>query len=111
MRMCAPSKTAKCWAARLRDIEQWNCRTESKSRLEWHSPITAESDQMKAALLLVAFGLRSHVEGILVPNDIPPSRKKREKGGATPKLGIRLKRWASPQSKIGALWNAPNVFD
>jgi hypothetical protein len=52
--------------------------------------ITTESDEMKAALLLVAFGLRSHVEGILISNDIPPSRKKREKGGATPKLGIQF---------------------
>jgi hypothetical protein len=46
---------------------------------EWQPPIATEGDEMQAALLLVAFGLRSHVEGILISNYIPPSRKNREK--------------------------------
>jgi hypothetical protein len=50
---------------------------------------------MQAALLLVAFGLWSHCEGILIPNGIPPSRKNREKGGATPNWEFNLKGWAS----------------
>jgi hypothetical protein len=38
--------------------------------------------------------LPSQDEGILIPNNIPPSRKKREKGGATANWEFNLKGWA-----------------
>ena len=49
-----------------------------------HPAITTEGYEMLALFVLVTFGLGSHCEGILIPKGIPPSRKNREKGGATP---------------------------
>jgi hypothetical protein len=66
---------------------------------ERHPMITTERDEMQAALVLVAFGLGPHCKGIVVLNDVPPSRKNREKGGATPKWEFNLKGWASPPGK------------
>jgi hypothetical protein len=70
--------------------------TRSHRVQERDSPVTTERDEVQASLLLVAFGFRSHGKGILIPNDIPPSRKNREKDGATPKLGIQSERLGQP---------------
>jgi hypothetical protein len=48
-------------------------------------------------LVLVALRFVVHFEGILASNEIPPSRKKREKGGATPTWEFSRKGWASPR--------------
>jgi hypothetical protein len=60
-----------------------------------HHHITCDVAAVPAADSL-EFSL-AHCEGIVIPNDIPPSRKKREKGGATPNWELNLKGWASPQ--------------
>ena len=69
----------------------------SRNRIEERHPtITTERYEMQAALVLVAFGLGPHCKGIVIPTDLPPSRKNREKGGATPNWEFNLKGWASP---------------
>jgi len=49
-----------------------------------HPPITTEGDEMQTALMLIAFGLGSHFQEILVLNSVPPSRKRTREGWGNP---------------------------
>src|SRR5579864_6624282 len=62
---------------------------------------------MQAALVLVSFGLGSHCEEILVPNDIPPCRKKRDKGGATAVKLSDERLGQPPKKREPSRWNLP----
>src|SRR5262249_42530851 len=70
-----------------------------------HATITAGSYETLAPLLLIAFGLRSHCDGILIPNGVPPSRKKPARRVGQPKMGKVEERLVG-----GSFLRAPSAY-